>query len=126
MPIYEYQCQQCGHQLEALRKISDEPLKDCPECHKPELLKLVSAPSFRLKGVGWYETDFKSGDKKHLAESDSTSKSEATGAAAAKSDKKGAGKPDAKSSSADKKDGKSAAASKPPAAKSAGSANKKT
>lgn len=71
MPIYEYQCQQCGHQLEALQKISDDPLKDCPECAEAALQKLVSAASFRLKGGGWYETDFKSGDKKHLAESDS-------------------------------------------------------
>lgn len=75
MPIYEYQCQSCGHQLEALQKISDEPLKDCPACHKPELSKLISAASFRLKGGGWYETDFKTGGKKQLAESDSASKS---------------------------------------------------
>ncbi len=68
MPIYEYQCQDCGHQLEAIRKFSDPPLEECPECGKPGLKKLVSAPSFRLKGGGWYETDFKSGDnKKNLA-----------------------------------------------------------
>ena len=60
MPIYEYQCQACGHQLEALQKVSDAPLKKCPECGKPKLQKLISAPSFRLKGGGWYETDFKS------------------------------------------------------------------
>ena len=71
MPIYEYQCQQCGHQLEALQKISDDPLVECPKCNGASLQKLVSAASFRLKGGGWYETDFKSGDKKHLAESDS-------------------------------------------------------
>jgi len=71
MPIYEYQCQQCGHQLEALQKISDDPLVECPKCKGASLQKLVSAASFRLKGGGWYETDFKSGDKKHLAESDS-------------------------------------------------------
>lgn len=74
MPIYEYQCQQCGHQLEALQKISDDPLKECPQCRQAELQKLVSAASFRLKGGGWYETDFKSGDKKHLADSDSGDK----------------------------------------------------
>jgi putative FmdB family regulatory protein len=61
--------------MEALQKISDEPLKDCPVCHKPELSKLISAASFRLKGGGWYETDFKTGGKKQLAESDSTTKS---------------------------------------------------
>ena len=69
MPIYEYQCQACGHQLEALQKVSDAPLKKCPECGKPKLQKLLSAPSFRLKGGGWYETDFKSGKKKNLADS---------------------------------------------------------
>ncbi|HEY3858007.1 MAG TPA: zinc ribbon domain-containing protein [Gammaproteobacteria bacterium] len=69
MPIYEYQCQACGHQLEALQKVSDAPLKKCPECGKPKLKKLLSAPSFRLKGGGWYETDFKSGKKKNLADS---------------------------------------------------------
>lgn len=69
MPIYEYQCQACGHQLEVLQKVSDAPLKKCPECGKPKLQKLVSAPSFRLKGGGWYETDFKSGNKKNLADS---------------------------------------------------------
>lgn len=71
MPIYEYQCTKCDHKLEALRKISDEPLVDCPECGKPSLTKLVSAASFRLKGGGWYETDFKTGNKKQLAESES-------------------------------------------------------
>jgi len=64
MPIYEYQCQQCGHQMEAIQKISDAALVECPECGKPALKKLVSAAAFRLKGGGWYETDFKSSDKK--------------------------------------------------------------
>ncbi len=64
MPIYEYQCQKCGHQLEVIQKISDAPLADCPECGESALKKLVSAAAFRLKGGGWYETDFKSGDKK--------------------------------------------------------------
>jgi len=71
MPIYEYQCAACGHQLEAIQKFSDEPLKECPECGKLELKKMVSAPSFRLKGSGWYETDFKSDNKKNIAESGS-------------------------------------------------------
>jgi putative FmdB family regulatory protein len=68
MPIYEYQCRACGHQLEVLQKVSDAPLKKCPECGKAKLQKLLSAPSFRLKGGGWYETDFKSGKKKNLAD----------------------------------------------------------
>ena len=63
MPIYEYVCQQCDHHLEALQKLSDEPLKFCPECGEASLLKQVSAAAFRLKGTGWYETDFKNSGK---------------------------------------------------------------
>ena len=66
MPIYEYQCQACQKQIEALQKISDAPLIDCPQCGKPALKKQVSAAAFRLKGGGWYETDFKTGNKKNL------------------------------------------------------------
>jgi len=69
MPIYEYQCTECGYQTEVLQKISDEPLKDCPECGKPAMKKMVSAAAFRLKGGGWYETDFKSGNKKNVHDS---------------------------------------------------------
>ena len=72
MPIYEYQCVSCGHKLEAIQKMSDEPLTDCPECSQAELKKLVSAAGFRLKGGGWYETDFKSGGQKNVAESGSS------------------------------------------------------
>ena len=71
MPIYEYQCTECEHKLESLQKISAAPLTDCPACNEPALKKLVSAASFRLKGGGWYETDFKTGEKKQLADSDS-------------------------------------------------------
>lgn len=67
MPIYEYQCQACGHEHEALQKLSDPPLIHCPACSKPELMKKISAAGFRLKGGGWYETDFKSGTKKNVA-----------------------------------------------------------
>jgi len=67
MPIYEYQCQSCEHQLEALQKMSDAPLKECPACKKETLAKMISAPGFRLAGGGWYETDFKTGSKKNLA-----------------------------------------------------------
>ncbi|MDE0130174.1 MAG: zinc ribbon domain-containing protein [Gammaproteobacteria bacterium] len=59
MPIYEYECRECGYRLDALQKMSDPLLSDCPECERPGLKKLVSAPHFRLKGSGWYETDFK-------------------------------------------------------------------
>ncbi|HET7307261.1 MAG TPA: zinc ribbon domain-containing protein [Gammaproteobacteria bacterium] len=67
MPIYEYECQACGHEMEAWQKISDEPLRKCPECGKMKLQKLVSAAGFRLKGGGWYETDFKTSGKKNVA-----------------------------------------------------------
>ncbi len=65
MPIYEYQCQACGYHFEKMQRMTDDPLKDCPKCDKAALNKLVSAPSFKLKGTGWYETDFKNqGGKK--------------------------------------------------------------
>lgn len=67
MPIYEYQCQACGDTTEALQKLSDALLVNCPKCGEPALKKKVSAPTFRLKGGGWYETDFKTGGKKNLA-----------------------------------------------------------
>src|SRR5687768_10386129 len=60
MPFYEYECSACKHHTEVLQKISDAPLKKCPECGKQALKRLISAPVFRLKGGGWYETDFKS------------------------------------------------------------------
>ncbi|MCI0653823.1 MAG: zinc ribbon domain-containing protein [Methylococcaceae bacterium] len=72
MPIYEYQCESCGHKFEAIQRISEASLRDCPECHKPELKKLISAAGFRLKGGGWYETDFKRGDKKKNLVGDKT------------------------------------------------------
>jgi putative FmdB family regulatory protein len=71
MPIYEYACNDCGHELEALQRISDDPLIDCPSCGEPALKKRISAAAFRLGGSGWYETDFKSGNKRNLKESKS-------------------------------------------------------
>jgi putative FmdB family regulatory protein len=70
MPFYEYQCKNCGHTLEAMQKVNDAPLRKCPECGKSQLTRLMSAPVFRLKGGGWYETDFKgdSDHKKNLAD----------------------------------------------------------
>ena len=65
MPIYEYHCKSCGHDMEAIQKLSDDSLKVCPACHKETLSKLISAAGFRLKVGGWYETDFKGAkDKK--------------------------------------------------------------
>ena len=71
MPIYEYACKNCDHTLDALQKMSDDPLVDCPECGKAELKRLISAPRFRLKGEGWYETDFKKDNQKNVHKSDS-------------------------------------------------------
>lgn len=67
MPIYEYQCQSCSHELEKLQKLSDASLTLCPQCGKEELRRKISAAGFRLKGAGWYETDFKKTGKKNLA-----------------------------------------------------------
>ena len=64
MPIYEYRCEACGHEFETLQKVSEAPLVDCPACQAPQLRKKVTAAAFRLKGGGWYETDFKAKDKK--------------------------------------------------------------
>jgi putative FmdB family regulatory protein len=77
MPIYEYRCEACGHYLETLQKISDPPLTDCHKCGQPAMKKLVSAAAFRLKGGGWYETDFKTGGKKNVVESDTKTPSAA-------------------------------------------------
>jgi len=70
MPFYEYQCNHCGHTMEAMQRISDAPLRKCPHCGKSQLQRLMSAPVFRLKGGGWYETDFKSeqDNKRNLAD----------------------------------------------------------
>ena len=100
MPIYEYECQSCGHRLEAIQKLSDDPLTDCPTCATPALRKLVSAAAFRLKGGGWYETDFKKSNQRNVAKSDSEAsakkqdKSDASAApkSAAKGPSKGASK----------------------------------
>lgn len=70
MPIYEYECGACGHQLDALEKISDKPMVKCPDCGRRKLKRLVSAPKFRLKGEGWYETDFKNENQRNLADKD--------------------------------------------------------
>lgn len=83
MPIYAYRCDACGHELDALQKLSDAPLTDCPACGAAALKKQLSAPAFRLKGSGWYETDFKQGGKRNLADG-----GEAPTADAAKGDAK--------------------------------------
>ena len=79
MPIYEYRCGACGHHLEVLQKMSEAPLRKCPDCGKSQLKRLVSASQFRLKGSGWYETDFKNkGEtKRNLVEHPGAGSSEA-------------------------------------------------
>jgi len=106
MPIYEYQCQQCGHHHEALQKISDPQLRQCPECGRKSLKRLVSAVRFRLAGSGWYETDFKSDKeaKRNLHDKADTAEAKTDGSgeseAKSKSEAKDAGKSDAKDDSA--------------------------
>ena len=68
MPIYEYKCLKCEHQFEVIQRFTDNPVESCPECNDKSVQKLVSAPSFRLKGGGWYETDFKTGSKKNIVD----------------------------------------------------------
>jgi putative FmdB family regulatory protein len=121
MPFYEYQCQACSAQVEVLQKITDAPLKKCPECGKSRLTKLVSAPVFRLKGGGWYETDFKSDNdrKRNLVESDA-GESKPDAAADAKSDAKSEAKVEAKSEAK----AESRADAKPAPAKESGTASK--
>ncbi|MGB1310117.1 MAG: FmdB family zinc ribbon protein [Leucothrix sp.] len=86
MPIYEYQCVECEHIEEVIQKVSDDPLSICPSCHKPALKKKVTAAGFRLSGGGWYETDFKSGDKKNLTDG-GPDKTKNTDKSAAKTEK---------------------------------------
>ena len=115
MPFYEYECPHCGYDEEVLQKITDKPLTQCPSCGKKGLKKLMSAPLFRLKGSGWYETDFK-GDKenkRNLAvekEPDTASDSKP-----AKTDAKADAKADAKPAA----ESKPATEAKPTAAKTA-------
>jgi putative FmdB family regulatory protein len=107
MPIYEYRCSACGHELEKIQRMSDEPLTDCPDCGAAELRRLVSAPGFRLKGGGWYETDFKKDGKRNLHDSHSPGSTSTDGAGESKDaakpaeSKKTTGKPaDSKPSAA--------------------------
>jgi putative FmdB family regulatory protein len=98
MPIYEYRCDACGHELDELQKLSDAPLTDCPKCGKPALTRLVSAAGFQLKGTGWYATDFKTKKKDAGTKDDA-----AVPAAAASTDAPAAPKPDAAPASDTKK-----------------------
>ena len=120
MPIYEYQCQACEVVVEELQKISEAPLKKCPECGKTKLVKLVSAPSFRLSGTGWYETDFKSdNDKKRNLASDDSQKEGPKGSDKKSDSSEGGKSKDTKSKSDSKgNDNKTTPAKSKPKAKS--------
>jgi putative FmdB family regulatory protein len=98
MPIYEYRCSSCGHELEALQKFSDPPLAACPSCHADALVKLVSASGFHLKGSGWYATDFKGGGKPAAAKDTGEAKPDAK--PESKSEPKTAGETGSKSEGA--------------------------
>jgi len=94
MPIYEYECAACGHELEELQKLSDGPLRKCPECGKLKLQRKVSAAGFRLSGSGWYETDFKKDGQKNLAgdkDGDKSTKESSTKSESKKDAKKASG-----------------------------------
>ena len=106
MPIYEYQCDACSGTFEAIQKFSDDPLTECRLCGAASVRKLVSAPAFRLKGSGWYETDFKKDKQKNLAKSEGGGESKASD---------GDGKPAEKKADASKDSSKKADAAKPAA-----------
>lgn len=121
MPIYGYVCQGCEHTLDALQKIADDPLTDCPECGEAALKRQLSAPRFRLKGAGWYETDFKTDNQRNLAGDKEAAADDGKGKGKGEGDSKGDGKgggdkADAKTDGKDKKaDGKQAGTAKPAA-----------
>lgn len=98
MPIYEYQCDACKGTFETIRKFSDPPLSECRLCGAEGVRKLLSAPAFRLKGGGWYETDFKNANQRNLVKGDSESGGRTDGTAGAKTD---SGSADAASGKAD-------------------------
>jgi putative FmdB family regulatory protein len=133
MPFYEYECDSCKYYVEVMQKISDAPLKKCPSCGKSALKKLISAPVFRLKGGGWYETDFKSDkeNKRNLAGADKEESKESKPAEAATESKPAESKPVEAKASAPKAEAperrsrKSVAISRKPAAKPAPKAKAK-
>jgi len=120
MPIYEYECRECSHRLEKLQKMSDAPLTRCPECGKESLTKLVSAAGFRLKGGGWYETDFKKDGKRNLAGDSGPPKSSGGGSESGGTGSGDGGKKDSSKSSSESS-GKSAGKSSDSSGKSSGS-----
>lgn len=127
MPIYEYRCAGCGHHLEALQKMSEAPLRKCPDCGKAQLRRLVSASRFRLKGSGWYETDFKNKDEKKRnlvgADAEAASDSAAADSGAKEEAKKEVAEAKADGGAKGKPASTKKPAKKPPKAKAAKSAS---
>jgi putative FmdB family regulatory protein len=121
MPIYEYQCRGCAHEFETIQKISEPVLTTCPSCGKDLLRKKISASAFRLKGAGWYETDFKSGDKRNVAGRDDGGESKSADTAAS-----GDNKSDNKSDSKDAATNKTTSESASSTAGNGGSAKEST
>jgi len=119
MPFYEYECTACKYYTEVLQKISDKPLKKCPSCGKGGFRRLVSAPVFRLKGSGWYETDFKSEKEKQRNLAGAERDEAAPADASAKSDDKPAAKPGAEAGGAKTEPAPKAGKAGPAAAKAA-------
>lgn len=107
MPIYEYQCRACEHAFETIQRMNEPVLKECPDCGEDQLRKLVSAAAFRLKGNGWYETDFKSGNQKNVSKADDKGGSDSVESTKSdtKSDTKETGKT-AKTAKSDTRDAK--------------------
>jgi putative FmdB family regulatory protein len=123
MPIYEYRCRSCGAEKEVLQKLSDPPLTQCPVCGKPEMVKLVSAAGFQLKGTGWYVTDFKHGSRPQKSanpEDGKAGKSDAADAAKSESLKSDSTKSDAAKSESAKSDSAKSEASGGASAKGTG------
>jgi putative FmdB family regulatory protein len=129
MPIYEYACSACGHELEALQKLSDPKLVTCPVCHRDTLAKKVSAAGFQLKGSGWYVTDFRNGSKPKAGDAANKDKGD-TAASGESSPDKPAGAKDTPAKESPGKDtpaapaaakAETAPASKPTASPSTGS-----
>lgn len=101
MPMYEYQCNACSGTFETIRKFSDPPLTECRLCGAEGVRKLLSAPAFRLKGGGWYETDFKSGNQRNVVKGDSDGGGKSDSAGASRSDGGDSGKSDSGKSGAE-------------------------
>ena len=112
MPIFEYICDNCGHEFETLQKVSEAPLKKCEACGAKKLRKKISAAGFRLSGSGWYETDFKSGKKKNVSRSDEKSGGDSSSGSSKDKDSGGSTSKKESTSTSEKASNKSSKTSK--------------